>query len=47
MFEICLMLFFPFQLAPTISARGSLKAVGLWCGVLPEEAAVGRPDRLV
>lgn len=31
----------------TMSAGGSLKAVGLGRGVLPEEVAVGRPDRLV
>lgn len=31
----------------TMSAGCSLKAAGLWCGVLPEEAAVGRADRLV
>lgn len=31
----------------TTSAGGSLKALGLWCGVFPEEAAVGRADRLV
>lgn len=31
----------------TMSAGGGLKATGLWCGVLPEEAAVGRADRLV
>lgn len=39
--EICL------KFSLTMSAGGSLKAVGLWRGVLPEEVAMGRPDRLV
>lgn len=31
----------------TTSAVDCLKALGLWCGVLPEDTAVGRADRLV
>lgn len=31
----------------TVAADGSRRAAGLCCGVFPEEAAVGRADRLV
>lgn len=31
----------------TVSEGSCLKPAGLWCGVLPEDAAVGRADRLV